>query len=102
MKTITAKTPETLARTLGLGGAESQVWQLHHALLKRLRQIVADKGLTHAELARMAALGYKFTSAGGFGIQSGPVLIPPVSSPCDCAQYAGRYPNPDRCLLPLL
>jgi len=53
IKKIAAKTPETLARTLGLSGVESQEWQVQHALLKRLRQIVADKGLTHAELVRM-------------------------------------------------
>ncbi len=53
MKKITAKTPETLARTLGLSASEAQEWQVPHALLKRLRQIAADAGLTHAEVARM-------------------------------------------------
>ena len=51
-KTITAKTPETLARTLGLSGVESQKWQVQHALLKRLQQIVRDKALTHADVAQ--------------------------------------------------
>ena len=55
-KTITAKTPETLARTLGLSGAEAQEWQVQHALLKRLREIVAEGGLTHSEVARRAVL----------------------------------------------
>ena len=36
IRTITAKTPEALARTLGLSGIESQEWQVRHALLKRL------------------------------------------------------------------
>jgi len=53
MKKIAAETLETLARTLGLSGAEAQEWQVQHALMKRLRQIVVDKGRTHAEVARM-------------------------------------------------
>jgi predicted XRE-type DNA-binding protein len=53
VKKITAETPEALARTLGLSGAEAQEWQVQHALMKRLRQIVVDKGLTHAEVATM-------------------------------------------------
>lgn len=51
-KTITAKTPETLARTLGLTGVEAQEWQVQHALMKRIRRIVAEGGLTHSEVAR--------------------------------------------------
>ena len=51
-KMITAKTPETLARTLGLTGVEAQEWQVQHVLLKRLQQIVRDGALTHAEIAR--------------------------------------------------
>lgn len=49
---VTVKTPEALARTLGLSGVEAQEWQVQHALLKRLRQIVRDEALTHAEIAR--------------------------------------------------
>ena len=54
MKTssVTAKTPEALARTLALSGMEAQEWQVQHALLKRLRKIVQDEGLTHAEVAQ--------------------------------------------------
>lgn len=51
---ISAKTPEALARTLGLGSAESQEWQVQHALLKKLRQVVKDEELTHAEVALRA------------------------------------------------
>ena len=51
-KPVVARTPEALARTLGLSGAESHEWQIQHALLKRLRQIVRDESLTHAEVAR--------------------------------------------------
>ncbi len=50
-KMVTAKTPETLAQTLGLSVA-AQEWQVQHALQKRLRQIVSDAALTHAEVAR--------------------------------------------------
>jgi predicted XRE-type DNA-binding protein len=53
-KTVTATTPEALARTLGLQAAESHEWQVQHALLKRLRQIVHDESITHAEVARRA------------------------------------------------
>lgn len=52
IKTIIAQTPDELAQTLGLNGVEAQEWQVQHALLKRLRQIVRDKALTHAEVAR--------------------------------------------------
>jgi predicted XRE-type DNA-binding protein len=51
-KTITAKTPESLALTLGLSGVEAQEWQVQHALMKRLRRIVVEGGLTHSEVAR--------------------------------------------------
>src|ERR1700747_304108 len=51
-KTVTAKTPEALARTLGLHGAESHEWQVQHALLKRLRRIVHEEALPHAEVPR--------------------------------------------------
>lgn len=51
-KMITAKNPETLARTLGLSGVEAQEWQIEHVLLKRLQLIVLDGALTHAEVAR--------------------------------------------------
>ena len=51
-KMVTAKTSETLARTLGLSGIEAQEWQVQHALLKRLRRIVSDAALTHAEVAQ--------------------------------------------------
>ncbi len=50
-KPITARTPESLARTLGLSPAEAHEWQVQHALLKRLRQIVRAEALTHAEVA---------------------------------------------------
>jgi predicted XRE-type DNA-binding protein len=51
---VVAKTPEALAEALGLGHAESQEWQVQHALLKKIRQVVAEQSLTHAEVARRA------------------------------------------------
>jgi predicted XRE-type DNA-binding protein len=51
-KAVVARTPEALARTLGLSGSESHEWQVQHALLKKLRQIVRDESLTHAEVAQ--------------------------------------------------
>jgi len=53
-KTATANTPEALARTLGLSGVKSQEWQVQYALLKALRRIVRDRGLTHADIAQRA------------------------------------------------
>src|SRR5277367_3451246 len=52
IKTVTARTPEALARTLGLSAVESQEWQVHHALLKGLRRIVRNEALTHADIAK--------------------------------------------------
>ncbi len=52
-KTVTAKSPDELARVLGLGSGEAQEWEVQYALLKRLRQIVETEGLTHAEVARL-------------------------------------------------
>ena len=48
---VVAKTPEALARALGLSGAESQEWQVQHALLKKLKQVVREESLIHAEVA---------------------------------------------------
>ena len=54
IKTVTARTPEALAHTLGLSAVESQEWQVQHALLKGLRRIVRDEALTHADVAKRA------------------------------------------------
>lgn len=51
-KAIVARTPEALARTLGLSGAEAHEWQVQFSLLKKLRQIVRDESLTHAQVAQ--------------------------------------------------
>ena len=51
-KTLIAKTPDALAADLDLSSAESQEWQVQYTLLKRLRKIIAEEALTHAEVAR--------------------------------------------------
>ncbi|MCX6593841.1 MAG: XRE family transcriptional regulator [Acidobacteria bacterium] len=51
-KPIIADTPEALAQTLGLTRAEASEWQVQYPLLKRLREIVAEAPLTHAEVAQ--------------------------------------------------
>ncbi len=51
-KLVVARTPEALARMLGLSGSESHEWRVQHALLKKLRQIVRDEALTHAQVAQ--------------------------------------------------
>jgi predicted XRE-type DNA-binding protein len=53
-KTVAAKTPEALARTPGLSRAEPQEWQVQYKLLKELRRVVSDRGLTHAQVAQRA------------------------------------------------
>ncbi len=53
-RTFAAHTPEELAKALGLSAADAQEWKVPHDLSKRLRRIVQQKNLTHAELARRA------------------------------------------------
>lgn len=55
-KPVVARTPEALAQALGLSGAESQEWQVQHALLKKLRQVVREGSLTHAEVPASAGV----------------------------------------------
>jgi Helix-turn-helix. len=52
---IVAKTPEAIARALGLTAAEAREWQVQYSLLKRLQQIIRKEGITHAEVARRGA-----------------------------------------------
>src|ERR1017187_1503767 len=54
LKPIVCKTPEELAAAMGLSAAEAKEWQLQHALLKRLKEIVLRPGITHAEVAKRA------------------------------------------------
>lgn len=53
-KQVIAETPERLARVLNLTAVDSEEWQVQFTLWKRLRQIVHQEGLTHAEVARRA------------------------------------------------
>lgn len=52
LKPTVAATPESLARALGLPPAEAKQWQVQHALLTRLKQIVRAHRFTHLEIAR--------------------------------------------------
>jgi predicted XRE-type DNA-binding protein len=55
LKPIIAATPEALAGALGVSATEAKEWQVQHALLRRLKQIVRVHKLTHAEIARRSA-----------------------------------------------
>lgn len=55
IKPIVARTPESLARTLGLSKAEAQEWRFQHELLSRLKVVVKREAVTHADLAKRAA-----------------------------------------------
>jgi hypothetical protein len=54
-KPIVAKTPGQLAEALGLSATEAREWEVQHALLRRLQEIVRKYKFTHAELARRSA-----------------------------------------------
>ena len=50
------RTPDKLAAAMGLSAPEAKGWQLQHALLKRLKEIVLRQGVTHAEVAKRAGI----------------------------------------------
>ena len=52
--TMTARDAGELARVIGLSGMEAQEWEVQYSLLTKLRKIIQTKGLTHAEVARLA------------------------------------------------
>ena len=52
LKPIVAATPEALAGVLGLSSTEAREWQVQHALLTRLKEIVRQQRFTHAEIAK--------------------------------------------------
>jgi predicted XRE-type DNA-binding protein len=54
LKPIVCNTPEELAVAMGLSAADAKEWQLQHALLKRLKEIVLRQRITHAEVAKRA------------------------------------------------
>ena len=54
LKPVIASTPEQLAAALGLSAAQAEEWQVQHALLKRLKEIVRRQKITHAEIAKRA------------------------------------------------
>ena len=49
-----ARSPEELAKAIGLTAAACKEWQVQYALLKRFQQVMRDEGWTHAEVARRA------------------------------------------------
>jgi predicted XRE-type DNA-binding protein len=54
VKPIVCNTPEELAAAMGFSATAAREWQLQHALLKRLKEIVVRQGITHAEVAKRA------------------------------------------------
>ena len=54
LKATVARTPEALAKALGLSAADAKEWQVQYDLLKRLKKIVRKEKITHADLARRA------------------------------------------------
>jgi predicted XRE-type DNA-binding protein len=54
LKPIVTSTPEELAATLGLSPLEAREWQVQYVLLKRLKEAVLSRKLTHAEIAKRA------------------------------------------------
>ncbi len=54
VKPTVARTPEALAKALGLSAADAKEWQVQYALLKRLKEIVGRRKITHAEIAERA------------------------------------------------
>jgi predicted XRE-type DNA-binding protein len=54
IKPIVARTPEDLARIMGLPAAVAKEWQVQYALLNRLKEIVQREKITHAQIAAKA------------------------------------------------
>ena len=48
LKPIIARTPEELARALGLSAVAAKEWQVQHVMLRRLKEIAQHGKLTHA------------------------------------------------------
>jgi predicted XRE-type DNA-binding protein len=55
IKPMVARTAEDLAKIMGLPATVAKEWQVRHALLKRLKEIVQREGVTHAQVAARAA-----------------------------------------------
>ncbi len=53
-KPIVAKTPEDLAKIMGLPAALAKEWRVQHVLLSRLKEIVRREKMTHAQIAAKA------------------------------------------------
>lgn len=53
VKPTIAESAEDLAEALGLGVSNAHEWEAQYSLLLRLRRIVQERGLTHAEVAKL-------------------------------------------------
>jgi predicted XRE-type DNA-binding protein len=77
-KLIVARTPESLAKVLGLSEAEAREWQFQHELLSRLKTAVKRERITHASLATRAGTSRTRVTAilnGDLGHVSSDLLI---------------------------
>jgi predicted XRE-type DNA-binding protein len=54
VRPIVARTPEELAGALGLSCVAAREWQVQETLLKRLKEIVRRRRITHADIAKRA------------------------------------------------
>jgi transcriptional regulator with XRE-family HTH domain len=54
IKPVVARTPEKLARVLGLSSSAVNQWQVQSVLARRLKKIARRQKITHAEIARRA------------------------------------------------
>ena len=56
VKPIMVRTPEELARSLGLAVAEAKEWQVQHAMSKRLKEIVGGQNIIDAKITKLAGI----------------------------------------------
>jgi predicted XRE-type DNA-binding protein len=83
VKPAIARTPEELARAVGLAAIEAKEWQIQHLLLKRLKEIARRQKITHAEIAKRAGTSRTRVTAipsGGLEHVSSDLLIPILAS----------------------
>ena len=54
LRPTVARTPEALAKALGLSAADAREWQVQYALVKKLKEITERQKITHADIAKRA------------------------------------------------
>ena len=54
LRPTVARTPEALAKALGLSAADAKEWQVQYALVKKLKEITERRKITHADIAKRA------------------------------------------------